>query len=282
MKAEVLNPTAEPHGTNVKPILRSRLRNLRSHYERPLTARSLSLAAAFHVASFGGLGFLGAADISLAGNSDKHLVMTIANVERRSDLGSEFGLEERVFEVDDARLEEELAELDWVVGPVTDASDDEPEPVPEQSSSETSDWAALPPQVHPQSRPKEPVPQDTISSHTPPETTAVDEEREANPSETPVADVQPLLLEAEPPHYPAIARRKQWEGTTTCRIRVGVDGLVLGVEIEASSGFDALDHAAVEAVSKWRFMPGLRRGIAAEFALSHKVTFRLEPQLPLK
>ena len=68
-----------------------------------------------------------------------------------------------------------------------------------------------------------------------------------------------------PPAYPAIARRRAQQGTVTVRVLVGADGSVERAEVADSSGFDALDDAALETVrSRWRFVPARRGGAAVE------------------
>ena len=64
------------------------------------------------------------------------------------------------------------------------------------------------------------------------------------------------------PTYPASARRLGIQGTTTLRIHVAADGRVADVLVEHSGGHVDLDHAAMDAVKRWRFEPA-RRGTEA-------------------
>lgn len=57
------------------------------------------------------------------------------------------------------------------------------------------------------------------------------------------------------PMYPEAARREGWEGTAVVRVLVDQEGKSRSVEVNRSSGFDALDRAALEAVQSWRFHP---------------------------
>ena len=62
------------------------------------------------------------------------------------------------------------------------------------------------------------------------------------------------------PAYPARSRRLAEQGTVTLHVQIAPDGSVERIEIAESSGFDDLDHAALETVrSRWRFVPA-RRG----------------------
>lgn len=57
-----------------------------------------------------------------------------------------------------------------------------------------------------------------------------------------------------PPRYPANSTNR---GRVIIKIQVGTDGRVLQAELERSSGFDDLDHAAMAAAREWRFTPAM-------------------------
>jgi TonB family protein len=52
--------------------------------------------------------------------------------------------------------------------------------------------------------------------------------------------------------YPREERRRRHEGTVWLKVKIGPDATVSHVEVEKSSGYPALDHAAVTAVRHWR------------------------------
>jgi len=80
-----------------------------------------------------------------------------------------------------------------------------------------------------------------------------------------------------PPIYPAIARRHEQQGTVTIRVLVGIDGIVQRAEIAESSGFDALDDAAIETVRRrWRFVPAHIAGTAVESWVLVPIRFALK------
>jgi protein TonB len=63
-----------------------------------------------------------------------------------------------------------------------------------------------------------------------------------------------------PPVYPERSRRRSEQGTVTLRVLVSANGLVKRIEIAESSGFEDLDHAALDTVrERWRFVPARRR-----------------------
>lgn len=73
-------------------------------------------------------------------------------------------------------------------------------------------------------------------------------------------DRRPSIAYAPPPEYPTVARRNQWEGTVLVSIRVTASGSVAEASVAKSSGYDALDAAAVAAVYRWQFNPASRDG----------------------
>lgn len=78
------------------------------------------------------------------------------------------------------------------------------------------------------------------------------------------------------PDYPSASRRLEEEGTVTLKFLIGTDGRVLQAEIEKSSGFNRLDEAARNALSKCQFRPGTVDGKAEQSWASMKYTWRLE------
>jgi protein TonB len=78
------------------------------------------------------------------------------------------------------------------------------------------------------------------------------------------------------PVYPMAARRRGDEGSVLLRVRVGVDGNPLSVEIGQSSGSRLLDEAARDAVLRWRFVPARRGSETIESWVGVPITFRLD------
>lgn len=73
----------------------------------------------------------------------------------------------------------------------------------------------------------------------------------------PTADVK---YHNRKPSYPAEAALRGEQGTVVLIVHVGADGLVHGIDVARSSGFPALDHAAIDAVRTWHFLPSVRDG----------------------
>jgi len=78
------------------------------------------------------------------------------------------------------------------------------------------------------------------------------------------------------PDYPSASRRLEEEGTVTLKFLISADGRVLQAEIEKSSGFNRLDEAARNALSKCQFRPGTVDGKPEQSSATMKYTWRLE------
>jgi periplasmic protein TonB len=78
------------------------------------------------------------------------------------------------------------------------------------------------------------------------------------------------------PSYPSGPRRLGIQGTTTLRLFVSADGRVTEVAVEQSAGHPDLDHAAADAVKRWRFEPARRGAEAVGMWVLLPVEFRLK------
>ena len=83
-------------------------------------------------------------------------------------------------------------------------------------------------------------------------------------------------LSNPPPAYPLAARRRGIEGTVLIRSEVSATGECLRAELKKTSGHEMLDHAALEAVKKWRFVPAKRGSQAVVAWVEVPITFKLE------
>ncbi len=78
------------------------------------------------------------------------------------------------------------------------------------------------------------------------------------------------------PEYPKASRRSSEEGVVTLRFLIDTDGQVLKSEISKSSGFDRLDEAARQALSKCKFRPGMENGRAIQSWSGIRYVWRLK------
>lgn len=77
------------------------------------------------------------------------------------------------------------------------------------------------------------------------------------------------------PAYPPKARSRGWEGRVVLRLSVDENGRVVAVEVEESSGREALDDAARDAATSWTLAPALRDGEPVAGTLRVPVRFEL-------
>jgi protein TonB len=83
-------------------------------------------------------------------------------------------------------------------------------------------------------------------------------------------------LKNPPPGYPRISRRNGEQGTVIVRVFISTQGAPEKAEVRTSSGFARLDQAALEAVQRWRFVPGRRNGTPEVMWFNIPVRFILE------
>jgi len=77
------------------------------------------------------------------------------------------------------------------------------------------------------------------------------------------------------PIYPLAARQRGQEGKVIIMIKVLSDGLVGTAKVLTSSGFPLLDESALDAVRRWRFVPGTWGGESIASTVLMPVRFKL-------
>lgn len=102
----------------------------------------------------------------------------------------------------------------------------------------------------------------------------------APPAPAPVAVVAARFdadyLHNPKPVYPALSRRMNEEGRVLLKVRVSAQGTALDVAVSKTSGFPRLDAAAVDAVTRWRFVPARRGDDAIDSTVVVPITFAFE------
>ncbi len=91
------------------------------------------------------------------------------------------------------------------------------------------------------------------------------------------ANLRAYCLSCPKPHYPRIARARGWEGTVDIEVKVAPDGAVRSASVGLSSGYDALDSAALAVARRSRFhlaSPNGRSGIRGRIAYAFKLANR--------
>jgi protein TonB len=103
----------------------------------------------------------------------------------------------------------------------------------------------------------------------------------ANPPAAPAAAVvqQPSsnadYLQNPKPAYPSLSARLGETGRSVYKVWIGVDGKPQRAELVSSSGFPRLDKAAYDTVMAWRYVPGMRNGVAEAMAVNVPIHWEL-------
>ncbi len=106
-----------------------------------------------------------------------------------------------------------------------------------------------------------------------PQQPAVTQNRDAE-SQTTSPRLDPAYLHNPAPNYPALSKRNRESGTVLLLVKVDPDGSAAAVTLHKSSGYDRLDQAAIQAVSRWRFVPGMRGQTAISATVIVPISFK--------
>ncbi len=91
--------------------------------------------------------------------------------------------------------------------------------------------------------------------------------------------VRDELLQALLPYfeYPAVARRRGWQGRVRIGLLVEADGHLSRVQLVESSGYALLDKAALKNVNQLRQVPGATQWLdGSDLGIILPVSYRLE------
>lgn len=99
----------------------------------------------------------------------------------------------------------------------------------------------------------------------------------APPAPAPVTppSANAAYLKNPAPEYPQMAQRRGWEGTVLLRVEVLPSGKPGQIQVQQSSGRDALDAAALAAVKRWSFVPAKQGDVAQAGWVSVPIDFKL-------
>ena len=91
-----------------------------------------------------------------------------------------------------------------------------------------------------------------------------------------IREARPLYRSNPPPKYPAVARRRGFQGNVVLEVLVGPIGNVLDLRVLSSSGHPILDRAAKSSVKNWTFEPGMRGQEKVEMWVRVPIRFELK------
>jgi protein TonB len=86
--------------------------------------------------------------------------------------------------------------------------------------------------------------------------------------------LDPAYLHNPAPAYPALSKRNRETGTVLLLVNVSPEGNATSVTLHQSSGYDRLDQAASQAVTRWRFVPGMRGQSAISATVIVPISFK--------
>ena len=85
---------------------------------------------------------------------------------------------------------------------------------------------------------------------------------------------RPIVLTKVDPEYSEEARKAKYSGTVMLEVIVDTEGRARDIRVSRSLGM-GLDEKAVEAVTKWKFKPGMKDGRPVNVRALIEVNFRL-------
>jgi TonB family protein len=84
----------------------------------------------------------------------------------------------------------------------------------------------------------------------------------------------PTIISKVDPQYSEAARAARVQGTVVLAAVIGADGVPRIVRVVRSLGY-GLDEAAIAALERWRFKPGMKDGVPVDVSLNVEVNFNL-------
>ncbi|MBM9604454.1 energy transducer TonB [Desulfopila inferna] len=85
----------------------------------------------------------------------------------------------------------------------------------------------------------------------------------------------PIYRQNKQPPYPAMAKRRGYEGVVLLNVLVDTEGMVSEIKIKNSSGHISLDRAALKTVKNWLFSPATEGGGRVVMWVDIPVEFQL-------
>jgi protein TonB len=144
----------------------------------------------------------------------------------------------------------------------------------------------VPPEPPPAPRPSPPEPPAATATDTAievPENLSEPAPAAAEDAPAPGSKEQPAIQVSEPrydinpaPHYPFVARRRNYQGVVLLDVQVTADGRVSQVRIAQSSGYAILDKSAVTSVKEWLFTPARKRGRPVQMWVQVPIRYQLK------
>lgn len=88
-------------------------------------------------------------------------------------------------------------------------------------------------------------------------------------------DVLPSEVHSPFPAYPPELLARRIQATVVLRLKIAADGTVAEATVHRTSGFPAMDQAALAGVKSWKFKPALKNGKQVETTVRKPFTFEI-------
>ncbi|MDF1589876.1 MAG: TonB family protein [Desulfobacterales bacterium] len=99
---------------------------------------------------------------------------------------------------------------------------------------------------------------------------------EQTPAPPLIREAKPRYRDNPPPHYPILARKRNYQGTVILEVFIDKNGRVADMKIFSSSGYTTLDKAARTTVEDWLFEPGMEGENKIEMWVKIPIRFQLK------
>lgn len=142
-----------------------------------------------------------------------------------------------------------------------------PKPIPKPKPKPVAKPVPKPVAKPVEQPPAPPAPPQPVAAPAPP----------APPAPAPItpASANAGYLHNPAPEYPALAMRRNWEGTVLLRVHVLGTGKPSEIQIQKSSGHEQLDEAAQAAVKRWSFVPAKQGNDPVDGWVSVPIDFKI-------
>jgi len=108
------------------------------------------------------------------------------------------------------------------------------------------------------------------------ETPEPEPEKEKSLYELGEVDTVPSPVRRDKPVYPYRARTRGIEGFVDVEFIVRKDGTTAEISVRKAKPLGVFEEAASQAVGKWRFSPGMRKGTAVDTRVHLRIHFALD------
>jgi protein TonB len=88
-------------------------------------------------------------------------------------------------------------------------------------------------------------------------------------------DVLPSEVHSPFPAYPPELLARRIQATVVLRLKIAADGTVAEATVHKTSGYEAMDQAALAGVKSWKFKPAQKNGKQVETAVRKPFTFEI-------